>query len=325
MSTPAAHRTIVIGLDGSAGSRTALSWGLREAERRRVPVLLAHAFGPSLRELRLGHRSSRAVDREALQRFHEGAEAARILLSRTGEQARATHPMLDLETVAINERAGKGLVECSRSADLLVVGTHGAGSFAAVVVGSTVMSVASRAACTVVAVPPPTGPASGGRGIVVGVDPGAGHDAVLARAFAEADLLHEPLTAVHAVARPSGRATCIPTTALATVLPLPAPFGDITTEPTAQAAALAAVLAPWQARYPRVTVRWRVVHNHAPRALAAEAHGARLLVVGSRANGRRSHPLGSVSHAVLHLASCPVAVVHPAIDLVAADRVVAHT
>lgn len=328
MNAAAAQRSIVIGVDGSSGSRTALRWGLREAERRRAPVLLAHAFGPSLRQLKLGRgdrSTDQGIDSEALQRFHQGAERARLLLGRTGQQARATYPLLDVQTVAINERSGQGLVDCSRSADLLVVGTHGAGSFAAVVVGSTVMSVASRATCTVVAVPPPAGPHNDGHGIVVGVDPGAGHEAVLARAFAEAQLRHEALTVVHAVAGPSGTTAGTPTTGPASFLSLVAPLDDLTAELAARADALATVLAPWQARYPMVVVRRRVVHNHPPRALAAEAHGARLLVVGSRANGRRTHPLGSVSHAVLHLTTCPVAVVHPAIDLAIADRTVAAT
>ena len=59
MCAAATHRSIVIGVDGSSGSRTALRWGLREAERRRVPVLVAHAFGPSLRELKLGRGPGR--------------------------------------------------------------------------------------------------------------------------------------------------------------------------------------------------------------------------------------------------------------------------
>lgn len=313
MDPAGATRTIVIGVDGSPGSRSALRWGLREAERRRAPVLLAHSFGPSLRDL----KRHGTVDPAELRRFHAGAERARALLTRTGAQARATYPLLDVETVAVNERPGAGLVACSRRADLLVLGTHGAASFAAVTVGSTLTHVASHATCTVVAVPPPASDEATARGIVVGVDLHGDSEVVLARAFAEAELRHEPLTVVHAA---TGQTTRTP------AVPRPSSPGggavDVSAATLAALSSLLTLLAPWQARYPKVAVRRHVVHSQPPRALTAEATGSRLLVVGARATSRSRYPLGSVSHAVLHLATCPVAVVHTAIDLSGADRLV---
>ena len=277
--SPAAASTIVIGVDGSAGSRAALRWGLREAERRRAPVLIAHTFGPSLRELNLGRGLDGPAD---LRRFHEGAERARTLLARAGQQARASFPLLDIETVAVNERPSLGLVEVSRRADLLVVGTHGAGSFAAVLVGSTVMSVASRAHCTVVAVPAPTSDANTRHGVVAGIDLGPGSDAVLARAFAEAHRHREPLTALHAWSEP---------TAATTGAPAPVTHRrDVANHLALRQAELASVLAPWQQRYPDVDVRHQVVAGHPPRALATAAQHARLLVVGCRTTGNRPDP-----------------------------------
>jgi nucleotide-binding universal stress UspA family protein len=74
---------------------------------------------------------------------------------------------------------------------------------------------------------------------------------------------------------------------------------------------LAESLAGWSERYPDVSVYRRVVNDHPVRALSAAADGAELLVVGCRGlNAIRSMLLGSVSHGVLHLSSCPVAVVH---------------
>ena len=68
-------------------------------------------------------------------------------------------------------------------------------------------------------------------------------------------------------------------------------------------------LAPWREQYPEVDVVRKTVLGNAGSALAEESVGAELLVVGSRGRGGFDGLLlGSVSHAVLHHAHCPVAV-----------------
>jgi nucleotide-binding universal stress UspA family protein len=72
-------------------------------------------------------------------------------------------------------------------------------------------------------------------------------------------------------------------------------------------------LAGWSEKYPDVPVQ-RLVTRHRPAATLIEqsAH-AQLVVVGSRGRGGFAGLLlGSVSHALLHHAACPVAVVRPA-------------
>ena len=80
----------------------------------------------------------------------------------------------------------------------------------------------------------------------------------------------------------------------------------------AETAALTDAVAGWRKKFPDVDVRERVVHAIAAPALVDAARGAELLVVGSRGRGGfRSLLLGSVSHAVMHHATAPVAVVRP--------------
>jgi nucleotide-binding universal stress UspA family protein len=82
-----------------------------------------------------------------------------------------------------------------------------------------------------------------------------------------------------------------------------------------QELALAESLAGWSEKYPDVEVDRRVVLGQPVQTLVDAADGAQLLVVGSRGRGAvRSALLGSVSHGVAHLATCPVAVVHTAED-----------
>ncbi len=72
------------------------------------------------------------------------------------------------------------------------------------------------------------------------------------------------------------------------------------------------VLRDWRERYPDVAVDVDVVDDRPATALLDRAEHARLLVVGSRGRGPvRRTLLGSVSHAAVYHAACPVAVVPP--------------
>ena len=74
-------------------------------------------------------------------------------------------------------------------------------------------------------------------------------------------------------------------------------------------AALAEGLTLWRKQYPRVDVMEKSIAGEPAKVLIDESAGAELLVVGSHGRGGFGGLLlGSVSHAVLHHAHCPVAV-----------------
>jgi nucleotide-binding universal stress UspA family protein len=280
--------TIVIGIDGSPGGTSALEWGLALAERRRAPVRLVHAVSPSMSDLRIGGGDV-GVAGDALS-------AARDLLEQELEQAKSRHPALSISGKLVNDSAPSALIEESRDAAMIVVGAHGARGFSNLVAGSTTMNVASHAHCTAVTVPTDMTNTAQQRGIVVGVDGSSVTQAAIAFALREASATGQALTAVHAWVDP---VTMSPMTQ------------DTAGYSSARAQALSEMLAPWMEKYPDVVVELKVVREHPVHALAAAAEGAQLLVVGCRGRGAvRSMMLGSVSHGVLHLATCPVAVLH---------------
>jgi nucleotide-binding universal stress UspA family protein len=75
---------------------------------------------------------------------------------------------------------------------------------------------------------------------------------------------------------------------------------------------LAERLTGWGEKYPDVPVQHIVARNRPARRLLELARSAQLVVVGSRGRGTLSCLfVGSVSHALLHHAPCPVAIVRP--------------
>jgi nucleotide-binding universal stress UspA family protein len=289
------HDTIVIGVDGSPGARNAVRWGLEVAERRRAPVRLIRAYARSRRDMRDGGTPEVGVVGDCF-------DAVRAQLDATYESARISHPSLTITPELIDDSASSTLIDASQNADIVVIGAHGVRGFRDVLAGSTTMNVATHAQRTVVAMPDDEAAAFRGAGIVVGVDGSEISETAISWAFQLASETGEPLSAAHAWTNP-----VTPTSVMTSI---PAPY-----DPEAYSGdrelLLAESLAGWAEKYPDVAVSRHVVDEDPVTALTRAAAGARMLVVGCRGRGRiRAMLLGSVSHGVLHLAKCPVAVVH---------------
>jgi nucleotide-binding universal stress UspA family protein len=286
---------VVIGIDDSRSSTNAMQWGLALAERHAVPVRLVRSYEGSVVDNLLADRRGPGSGTDHIDKAGEQLEEAR-------ERAAAGHPKLLITASLVRGSAAAALIDESREASAIVIGSHGANAFSTLVAGATTMNVATQAWCPVVSVPTEEARAFGGTGIVVGVDGGGPSEDALRFAFREADDTHAPLTAVFAW------------------MGSPWPVGtglaglseeDLSRRLRAARERLNAWVAPWAKKFPDVVVSQRVMHEHPVRALAAASSGAQLLVVGCRgSSGVGSLLLGSVSHGVLHLATSPVAVVH---------------
>jgi nucleotide-binding universal stress UspA family protein len=282
----AGGRPVVVGIDGSEESRAAARFAAQDARGRGAPLVLVHALTWPFERAGAG-----AAD---------GYAAAAEMLSRVADGLTDVLPADRLQVRVEEGDAVAALSADSATAELVAVGSRGAGRLADLLLGSTASAVAACAGCPVVVVPSETTVAvSERRSVVVGVAGRGEDDEVLAFAVAEAAVRGTDLLAVHAwqdsVVDPG----------LRTVSP---PLVDWAGVARDEQRVLAEAVAGWREKEPDVDIREVVVRDRTAPALIGIAATAELLVVG-----RRPHPrlprLGSVAHAVLHRAPCPVAVV----------------
>ena len=268
---------IVAAYDGSPGSDQALRWATTEAQARGCGLTVCLAWAPQC----LSVLGDSAVLDLARQRGEEIlASGIRYAESMLGQE-RVT-PLL------ARGPAAQVLCERSATAEMTVLGTRGHGGVAGLTLGSVAGQVAGYARGPVVVVRGGPRHNRSPRPVVLGADGSAASDAAVRFAFREAEARRIPLLAVCALTDAPG--VC---------------GGARAVEEDFSRA-----LSAHEKEFPEVTVM-RQVSVGSPRAeLLHEAAGAPILVVGSRGRGGFAEMnLGSVAHAVLHHAPCPVAIV----------------
>ncbi|MGS2644674.1 universal stress protein [Streptosporangium sp. G12] len=278
---------IVVGVDGSQAALAAVGWAAREAAARGSALSIVHAMPAWPLEVSEEDRYA-----EVGRWMREGAAT---MLDAALERARQEDPRVAAQPRLLGGDPRAVLIETTADAELLVVGNHGLGGFAGMLLGSVALGVTGRATCPVAVVrDPATG--QGAEEVVVGVDGSAAGADALGFAFAEASLRGAGLRAVHAWSRP-----------IAGGGPLALRAAEETAE--AERRLLAEALAGWSERYPDVKVTEQLEHGHPALVLAEASAHVGLLVVGSRGRGDLTGLLlGSVSHSLLHHAACPLVV-----------------
>jgi nucleotide-binding universal stress UspA family protein len=139
---------ITVGIDGSAHSTRALEWAIKEAAIRHAPVtvLTVHTVPMS------GWTGNPITLPQDAEDQEKAQQAAEELTLKATSQLGAAQPS-SVTVRAISGFPVQELIEASRTADLMVVGSRGAGGFARLMIGSVSSQVVHHAHCPVVVVP----------------------------------------------------------------------------------------------------------------------------------------------------------------------------
>lgn len=291
MPSPTKRYGIIVGVDGSAASDSAVSWAARDAIVRDVPLTLVHLENPA------APTWSQAPLLEQLKGWQQAegrsilANAFKIAQDTAGETAeiRIDGELLFSATVPT-------LIELSQDAELIAVGTDGRGALTRGLLGSVSSGLVRHARCPVAVIheeqPAPSRDAQAH--VLVGIDGSSTSELATKIAFDEASRRHVGLVALHAW---SDRE----------LVELPGiDWSEIKAE---QERLLTEALAGWQERYPDVTVTKLLVCDPPARALVDASRSAQLVVVGSHGRNLAARMiLGSVSNAVVQSVRTPVIV-----------------
>jgi nucleotide-binding universal stress UspA family protein len=134
---------IIVGVDGSAHSRRALEWAVNEAAIRHAPLTVITVAQPAL-----GHWGV-AYYREYQRLVDQARLVAEEAVNKTRAQLSDKKPA-SITIQAVSGIAAEEMIKAARNADMIVVGSRGAGGFARLLLGSVSTQIMHHANCPVV-------------------------------------------------------------------------------------------------------------------------------------------------------------------------------
>lgn len=261
--------TVVVGIDGSISADRALDWAIDHAVRERRQLTLAH-----------GVEVIGAATLDALT--DDGCK----LLTRAREHVAERAPGLAVNQAVWTVGARVTLLDLAEEASLVVVGSHGRGPVARLLVGSVSAAVSRQAPCPVVVVRP-RNLGLVRHGVAVGADGSPSSATTVEFAYRQASLRGLPLTILHC-----------------TENPLP---GDTDDDRRFWAVEPLSGLAE---KFPDVRATVELATGAPADQLVHASERMDLVVVGAHHGGRFTALVeDSAARALVERASCPVAVV----------------
>ncbi|PKK13250.1 universal stress protein [Thermomonospora sp. CIF 1] len=278
------YAQVLVGYDGTKESELAIRWAVEEARKRRLDLTVCHAWRWPYPISYIDYEGVAIVKRMGRHLLQHGVELAESLA-----------PGLKVHQRLVDGPAVPALLH-EGAEGIIVLGSHEREELP---VGSSALQVPAHARGPVLVVRAPGTPTDGR--VVVGVDDSPGSQAALEFAFEEAALRGWQVEAVSGCWEPGGVA--------GTEIAL---FADREKLEQVCGARLQRAVAPWLVKYPQVATRTSLVLEEPRRALLGAAKGADMVVVGARGErGPNLQPLGATAMAMLQMAPCTVAVVHP--------------
>jgi nucleotide-binding universal stress UspA family protein len=141
---------VVVGVDGSAESQVALRRAAEEAVAHELDLHVVRAWTIT----KAPHPASRKHG--YVPSYSEFEAVVREEVDREVTEALGAKPPCTVHVHPVRGSAAKKLIEASKSAGLMVVGSRGLGGFAGLVLGSTSEQVVRHAKCPVLVVRNPS-------------------------------------------------------------------------------------------------------------------------------------------------------------------------
>ena len=145
---PASGESIVVGHDGSAGADHALGLAMELAAKLEAPVVVVRSWSiltaPRPAEWEYGYVSS----------FAEYTDAVRAEMVRGLKKVVGGFDTVEVSYEPVHAPPAKSLIEVSRNARMLVVGTRGHGGLAGMLLGSVSEQCVRHAVCPVLVARP---------------------------------------------------------------------------------------------------------------------------------------------------------------------------
>ena len=198
MSESVVHRGILVGVDGSAESSAAVAWATRDAAMHDMPLTLVHVVVPVIPTASPVASPEFVVGTDFFRWQEDQAERVLDEARETVAEASDGAAPAMVHSVVLHGGAVSTLVDLSKDADMIVVGSRGLGAITRALLGSVGTGLVHHAHCpvTVIQDDPPAVPADAP--VLTGIDGSPASLAATEIAFDEASRRGVDLVALHA-------------------------------------------------------------------------------------------------------------------------------